>query len=256
MRGPNMSSWTKLSHALFLLPVVLAGCQQLAEDGDTIAEETSTTSSAITINCSIDPDPDNDGHTAIVCGGDDCDETNANRFPGNAEWCDTANVDEDCNPSTFGNRDSDRDGYVDARCCNGSRCGNDCDDSRASVHPSEAESCDLLDNDCDGDVDESIVSYRCRDYDGDGFGVGAPFAVPGCVPDDQPGLSTTCNDCDDKNPALHPAGGQVCASSETVYYCSKDGKVLTDKCDNTTAPIDTTCLTQPSGTGICVPSVK
>lgn len=68
-------------------------------------------------SCS-EPDADGDGHARPECGGDDCDDTNPNRFPGNTEICDEDGIDEDCDVSTFGNKDSDGDGYVDAMCFN------------------------------------------------------------------------------------------------------------------------------------------
>ena len=33
-------------------------------------------------------DLDGDGSVSIACGGDDCDDTDRNRYPGNAEVCD------------------------------------------------------------------------------------------------------------------------------------------------------------------------
>lgn len=47
-------------------------------------------------------DRDGDGHSSLATGGDDCDETDANNFPGNAEFWDSADHDEDCNPRTHG----------------------------------------------------------------------------------------------------------------------------------------------------------
>ena len=55
-------------------------------------------------------DLDSDGHGDASCGGDDCDDTDPNRYPLNFEDCDSD--DEDCNPATFGNRDADGDGFV------------------------------------------------------------------------------------------------------------------------------------------------
>lgn len=63
-------------------------------------------------------DADGDGSISIACGGDDCDDRDRNRYPGNVEVCDARGHDEDCNITTFGNRDSDGDGYIDAACFN------------------------------------------------------------------------------------------------------------------------------------------
>lgn len=62
------------------------------------------------------PDDDGDGYQAASCGGTDCDDTNPNRFPGNAEVCDAQNLDEDCDPTTVGELDADGDGFTDMAC--------------------------------------------------------------------------------------------------------------------------------------------
>lgn len=64
----------------------------------------------------VTPDSDGDGHDAIICGGDDCDDRDANRYPGNFELCN--GHDEDCDPTTVGNKDSDGDGHIDSACFN------------------------------------------------------------------------------------------------------------------------------------------
>lgn len=104
--------------------------------------------------CDLEPDADGDGHAATECGGDDCDDSNDARFPGALEVCDAEGVDEDCDATTFGTQDVDEDGHDDARCCNGSVCGLDCDDTSATVGPAGVESCNGHDDDCDGVVDE------------------------------------------------------------------------------------------------------
>ena len=47
-------------------------------------------------------DKDNDGHNALSCGGDDCDDNDSNRYPGNVEILDAADHDEDCDVNTHG----------------------------------------------------------------------------------------------------------------------------------------------------------
>lgn len=63
-------------------------------------------------------DADGDGRYSEATGGDDCDDGNANRFPGNTEICDANGVDEDCDLQTGGHRDLDGDGVTDAACFN------------------------------------------------------------------------------------------------------------------------------------------
>jgi hypothetical protein len=47
-------------------------------------------------------DRDKDGHASIETGGDDCDDEDANNFPGNLEIWDAADHNEDCNVKTHG----------------------------------------------------------------------------------------------------------------------------------------------------------
>lgn len=61
-------------------------------------------------------DRDGDGFTATKCGGDDCDDRDPNRFPGNTEICDAQGIDEDCDPTTVGGVDKDGDGYISHLC--------------------------------------------------------------------------------------------------------------------------------------------
>ncbi|GHE40646.1 putative metal-binding motif-containing protein [Vulcaniibacterium thermophilum] len=63
-------------------------------------------------------DRDGDGAASILSGGDDCDDEDPRRFPGNVEVCDANGFDEDCDFGTGGARDVDRDGHTDAMCFN------------------------------------------------------------------------------------------------------------------------------------------
>lgn len=163
--------------------------------------------------CGVD-DCDGDGRLSIASGGDDCDDNNVQRFPGHTEVCDSNDHDEDCDPATFGFRDTDADGHVDLNCGNidlsngGQRkSGNDCDDMRRNVNPDAADICDGLDNNCDGIVDENQTLTFFLDADGDGHG--SPDNRVSACPYDQSAAAATGrwlvmvgNDCDDSNPDL------------------------------------------------------
>lgn len=160
----------------------------------------------------VNPDADGDGEPSVACGGADCDDNDAARFPGNTEVCDAEGVDEDCDATTFGTTDLDRDGYIDARCCNGSTCGNDCDDTRPFVNPGSPEVCDALDNDCN----PSTWAVG-EDDDRDGY------------------LNVVCggDDCIDTNPDAYPGAPEPCNGvdndcSGDVEDADGDGYVTPD----------------------------
>ncbi|MEM9073622.1 MAG: putative metal-binding motif-containing protein [Myxococcota bacterium] len=164
-------------------------------------------------DCGVNPDADRDGEPSIDCGGADCNDADPRTFPGNTEICDLDFHDEDCDPETFGFRDQDMDGFPDARCCNLDRegtpiCGTDCDDLVAVVHPTEAEVCDGLDNDCDEAVDEGAMRVFWPDLDGDDFGDSTAAPVMSCMPPAD--HVENDGDCDDDNRARNPGAPEVC----------------------------------------------
>jgi len=151
-------------------------------------------------------DGDNDGSGApgtgvsscsaiagTVSNDSDCDDSDADNFPGNLESCD--GQDEDCDGSADDGFDSDGDGATS--CGPDGIPGNsddDCDDNDPGNAPGNAEACDGDDNDCDGVVDNGL--------DGDGDG------VTSCGPDGIPGNSD--DDCDDSDPGNAPGNTETC----------------------------------------------
>ena len=99
----------------------------------------------------FEPDADGDG----VGASRDCDDHDRRRFPGNAESCD--GVDNDCQGGV--DEDLHRACGTDVGEC--ARGTESCESGRwgaclGGVEP-RAESCDALDTDCDGEVDEAQV---------------------------------------------------------------------------------------------------
>lgn len=147
---------------------------------------------------SICPDSDQDGFQVDV----DCNDLNANIFPGAEEICDGFDnncdgvVDEGCQSCT----DTDNDGFFAQ-----TGCGTlaDCDDELALINPAAADICgDGIDNNCSGYVDEGCPA----DNDSDGYDAtidcddSNPWVFPGAVELCDDGLDNDCNqliDCDD-----------------------------------------------------------
>ena len=67
------------------------------------------------------------------------------------------------------------------------------------VSPAAVEECDEVDNDCDGEIDEDLLTTVYLDADEDGFGDDANMLEVCFV---EPGMATIGGDCDDINRLL------------------------------------------------------
>ena len=160
-----------------------------------------------------------DGYVAF---GSDCDDTEAEAWPGNTEVCDA--IDNDCNGEVDEGLaqiwyvDADNDGFgleseiVEA--CEmpegTSDLAGDCDDSEAAISPVAAEICDGIDNDCDGVIDgEGALGGDTWYADSDGDGFGDP-ASPSDSCEASTGYVTDDTDCDDSNADIHPDAEEIC----------------------------------------------
>ncbi len=179
-------------------------------------------------------DCDEDGHNSVTAigrmvwsesrreyvlegaAGDDCDDNDRHRYPGNTEVCDPDGHDEDCNPETVGSQDDDGDGHIDTNCINTSGGvtyrGDDCDDTKSGVHHGSPEVCNGFDDDCDRLVDAAdalagLTLWVWEDRDNDGFGNSTASTVQMCPIGDLRGFSINNYDCDDSNSRRHPGAG-------------------------------------------------
>ena len=182
-------------------------------------------------------DVDGDGFVAT----EDCDDNDPSVYPGATELPDNGQ-DDDCDGFELCAPDADGDGYsgagtllsADLDCADAGEHGQDgaaqdCDDTRADVHPGATEiTGDNLDSDCDG-------LERCfLDEDGDGYRGELTWvsADPACA---EPGLATAGmrdGDCDDSDPAINPDAtesvgdgvDQDCDGHETCFVdADQDG---------------------------------
>ena len=174
-------------------------------------------------------DVDGDVWDAVEAGGEDCDDSDPDINPWATELCN--DIDDDCDGLVDGQdpdladgttwyTDGDGDGYGDeddslVQCDQPSgyiTTGEDCDDGDADVNPLASETCNEIDDDCDGLVDDDDDSVSGRDMwydddDGDGYGDAGEYQ-PGCQ---QPtGYVADATDCDDGDDAVNPAADELC----------------------------------------------
>jgi hypothetical protein len=154
-------------------------------------------------------DADGDGYLAKQFGGQDCDDTNRDIWPGAIEVCD--GIDNDCDGNADGDaldkrtwyRDADGDGYGSPST----------EDPSVSCFPPEGFVGDATDCNDDPDYGAQINPRTTwfRDKDLDGYGDPNDTVIT-CV--QLLGLMGNDEDCDDTDPELSP---------ETIWWQDSDG---------------------------------
>ncbi len=169
-----------------------------------------------------------DQPTGMVADDTDCDDTDAAINPGEDEICNS--VDDDCDglvddddssvtDQTTWYADTDNDGYGDPLGATVVSCtqpsgyvadNTDCDDLESAANPGETETCDEIDNDCDGSVDEyGATGAPTWYYDSDGDGYGNPSrTVTLC--EAPTGYVSDGSDCDDTDSGINPGAAEAC----------------------------------------------
>ena len=166
-------------------------------------------------------DEDEDGFYS----SQDCNDNDAAIYPGAAEVCDA--LDNDCNGLVDDGLqihtyfvDSDNDSYGDAAasmdtCAVQPPTGyvanaSDCDDNNPDIHPDMTETCDGIDNNCNGMVDDGLqINTYFVDSDNDNFG-DATASMDTCATEPPAGYAANASDCDDSNPDIHPGITEIC----------------------------------------------
>ena len=164
-------------------------------------------------------DLDGDGYADDV----DCDDSDADVYPGAEELCNgidddcNGEIDEDAADATTWYADVDADGFGDPDSSTVSceqaegwvEDETDCNDADDTVYPGAEELCDGADNDCDGDIDEDSEDVQTwyADADGDGFG-DADTSITAC--DTPSGYTDDASDCDDDDATIHPDADEYC----------------------------------------------
>src|SRR5205814_2294545 len=107
--------------------------------------------------------------------------------------------------------------------------GDDCDDTRANVHPGLTETCDNLDNDCTGPLD--AVELDCDD-DNDGFCDSAfpkagGVSVTTCT--STAAAATVGDDCVDTDNTIKPGQTEICDNKDND--CTGPLDAVENDCD-------------------------
>lgn len=207
-------------------------CDNVDQDCDGIVDDNATNTTAFY----VDADGDGYGSTAtkqlcfLTVGystvSTDCNDKDKTTYPGALEICDSA--DNDCDGLTDEGalitwyQDSDKDGFGSKKITK-IQCstpvgyvqdGTDCDDAKAAINPSVAETCDKVDNNCDGVTDENTATDAKTwyvDADGDSYGDGTTASQKNC---NQPsGYVSNATDCNDADKTLNPT---------TIWYKDSD----------------------------------
>jgi arylsulfatase A-like enzyme len=85
----------------------------------------------------------------------------------------------------------------------------DCNDNNAAIYPGAIETCNSLDDNCNGAIDEGLFITYYTDADVDTFGSNQGAGISLCN-DPGNGFSTNNDDCNDLNAAIHPGVLESC----------------------------------------------
>jgi alpha-tubulin suppressor-like RCC1 family protein len=193
---------------------------------------------------------------APTAGNADCDDTNPIRNPGAAEVCDGAMVDENCdgmaNPSSLCacSGSAMQSCPLPGACAAGTETCVAGSWGSCSITP-QAESCNGIDDNCNGMTDEGLTVTCYPDTDNDGYAATGAMASPRCpvsgreavggCPTNQTNRAPTGSnvDCNDTNAAISPSAPELC-----------DAAMVDENCDGMANP-SSLCACSGTATRMC-----
>jgi len=134
----------------------------------------------------------------------DCNDTDPSYHPGATEADCTDPNDYNCDQSV---------GYADVDGDNEAAC-EDCNDNDIAVNSAATETCNSVDDDCDGLVDEAGATGETSwylDADGDGYG---RLDWPDTACEQPIGFVDNSDDCDDLDASSYPGNAEVCDGAD------------------------------------------
>jgi hypothetical protein len=199
-------------------------CNIIDDDCDALVDE------GVKLTFFEDADNDNYGNNAVtilactaptgyVSSNTDCNDTVEKIHPLATELCNA--IDDDCDSqfdegalATF-YQDADNDSYGNLNnavvTCPAPfgyvSNPDDCVDNNSSINPGVAESCNLIDDNCNGAIDDGVQTSFYADTDNDTFGNPNVILLACAAP---VGYVANNADCDDGNPSLQPNATETC----------------------------------------------
>ncbi len=196
----------------------------------------------------------------FVANSDDCNDLDPKVNPKAVEICN--GIDDDCNSKTDEDvkktwwLDFDGDGYGDNNAKVVLACDKpsghadkvgDCNDVNVNVHPGAVETCNKLDDDCDGQTDEYDGQYATnhkvftQDLDGDGFAAKGAESKKACeAPPNYSLVSTSGFDCNDAVKTVFEGAPELCDGLDNDCDGATDEGAAAVSCDdNNSYTIDT-----------------
>jgi hypothetical protein len=173
---------------------------------------------------SVDADCDDTREALATEPTADCNDSVSTVFPGATEVIGDG-IDQNCDTDELCFLDNDNDNFrplipativsddldcLDAREATATDPATDCNDDISTVNPGATEACNTVDDDCDGAIDEGVLTTWYRDIDGDTWGNPGFGVVQACTRPATYAAVRAQDDCNDNASSVFPGATEVC----------------------------------------------